>query len=55
MENVETLHNQGKSLTWACIESGFKSYDSFAYTYKRQFGVSPQKGLLNSGKSVKKL
>ena len=55
MENVETLHNQGKSLTYACIESGFKSYDCFAYTYKKQFGVSPQKGLLNNVKTIKKL
>jgi AraC-like DNA-binding protein len=44
MENVEKLYNQGKSLTHACIESGFKSYDSFAYIYKKEFGIPPKKG-----------
>lgn len=42
MENVEKLHNQGKSLTYACIESGFNSYDNFAYIYKKEFGKSPK-------------
>ena len=45
MENVEKMYKQGKSLTLACIESGFKSYDGFAYTYKKEFGTSPKKGL----------
>ena len=45
MENVEKLYKQGKSLTHACIEAGFVSYDNFAYTYKAEFGISPRKGL----------
>ena len=51
MENVEKLYKQGKSLTHSCIESGFSSYDSFAYIYKKEFGLSPKKGLvgLNEG------
>lgn len=44
MENVEKLYKSGKSLTYACIESGFKSYDSFAYIYKKEFGIPPKKG-----------
>ncbi|MBQ8525744.1 MAG: helix-turn-helix domain-containing protein [Clostridia bacterium] len=47
LENVEKLYRQGNSLLHSCIESGFKSYDSFAYTYKKEFGISPKKGLLN--------
>lgn len=46
MENVEKLYKQGKSLTHSCIESGFSSYDSFAYIYKKEFGLSPKKGLV---------
>lgn len=46
LENVELLCQQGKSLTYACIESGFTSYDSFSYFYKKELGVSPRKGLL---------
>ncbi|MBQ7901840.1 MAG: helix-turn-helix domain-containing protein [Clostridia bacterium] len=54
MENVEKLCKQGKSLLHSCIESGFKSYDSFAYIYKKEFGVSPKKGLLHSIEGARK-
>lgn len=46
LENAERLYQQGKSLTYACIESGFTSYDCFSYFYKKELGVSPRKGLL---------
>ena len=52
MENVEKLYMQGKSLTHSCIESGFSSYDSFAYIYKKEFGISPKKGLLGTNEGV---
>ena len=45
MENVEKLYKSGKSLTHACIESGFSGYNNFAYIYKSEFGVSPRKGM----------
>ena len=48
IENVEKLYKQGRSLISACIESGFKNYDCFAYNYKKEFGASPKKGLSNS-------
>lgn len=53
LENVEQLYKQGKSLIYACIESGFTSYDSFAYFYKKELGISPKKGFLNSTKKIK--
>lgn len=46
LENVEKLYKQGNSLLHSCVASGFKSYDSFAYIYKKEFGTSPKKGLL---------
>ena len=53
LENVENLYKQGKSLMYACIESGFTSYDSFAYFYKKELGVSPKKGFLDPTKKIK--
>lgn len=47
MENVEKLYKSGKSLTHACIESGFSGYNNFAYIYKSEFGVSPKNGMKN--------
>ena len=52
MENVEKLYKQGKSLTHSCIESGFSSYDSFAYIYKKEFGLSPKRGLVGVAEGV---
>lgn len=50
MENVERLCKKGNSLTHSCIKSGFTSYNNFAYTYKKEFGICPKKGL---GKGLK--
>ena len=53
LESVEQLYKNGKSLMYACIESGFTSYDSFSYFYKKELGISPKKGLLDPGKKMK--
>lgn len=45
MEKVEKLSKQGISLTRACIEAGFSSYNNFAYIYKTEFGIPPKKGI----------
>lgn len=50
LENVEKLCKQGSSLVNACIESGFNCYENFAYVYKKEFGISPKKGLLSCNK-----
>lgn len=47
LENVEKLYRQGYSLVHSCIESGFSSYDSFAYTYKKEYGKSPKNGVFS--------
>ncbi len=41
-ENVKKLCAAGESITMACIESGFESYGSFSYAYKKEFGHCPK-------------
>ncbi len=50
IENVKLLYKNGETLTNACIESGFNSYNNFAYIYKKKFGKSPSGDLKASDK-----
>lgn len=39
---VKELYDQGKSLTYASSEAGFKSYSSFYRAYLKESGMSPK-------------
>lgn len=42
LNNVDYLYKKGETLTSACMNSGFSSYNSFAYTYKKKYNKSPK-------------
>ena len=46
LANAIELYKKGSNLTNAALLSGFSSYDSFAYTYKKIYKVSPKKDCL---------
>lgn len=47
LNQVEKLYKKGKSLSAACVEAGFSSYNNFSYAYKLKYGVSPKEGFKN--------
>ena len=47
LANTEFLFRNGETLTSACMNSGFPSYNNFAYTYKKINKKSPKNGLKN--------
>ncbi len=42
---ANNLIKEGKSITAACIESGFNDYSNFVRSFKKLFGLSPKKHL----------
>lgn len=42
LNNVEALYKSGETLTSASIHSGFSSYNSFSYAYKKKYKKSPK-------------
>lgn len=42
---ANSLIKEGKSITAACIESGFNDYSNFVRSFKKLFGLSPKKHL----------
>lgn len=47
LSNVDSLYRKGETLTSACMNSGFSSYNNFAYTYKKKYKKSPKENYKN--------
>ena len=46
LANVDILYKKGENLTSACMNSGFSSYNNFAYVYKKKYNKPPKLGFI---------